>query len=170
VLDELRDDDAVRLVLVGGVLRRNHQSVVGTLTESGLRQVSADLAFLSCTGVRANGHVVDDMAVEAPIKQAMVESAPRVVLIAGEAQFPGTGSLRLCSLADIDVLFARNLAELDSVLPSHPYREYLRAQARSACTNDRNSDDQYGLTRTGPFDSAGVGRQESAVSLLTAVL
>jgi DeoR/GlpR family transcriptional regulator of sugar metabolism len=104
VLDELRDDDAVRLVLLGGVLRRNYQSVVGALTESALRQVSADLVFLSCTGVRANGHVVDDMAVEAPIKQAMVEAAPRVVLVAGESKFPGTGSLRLCSLTDIDVL------------------------------------------------------------------
>lgn len=104
VLDELRDDDAVRLVMLGGVLRRNYQSLVGSLTEKAMRQVSADIAFLSCTGVRANGHVVDDMAVEAPIKQAMIEAADRVALVASETKFPGTGSLRLCSLADIDVL------------------------------------------------------------------
>ncbi|MFD0444066.1 DeoR/GlpR family DNA-binding transcription regulator [Streptomyces rhizosphaericus] len=66
MLDELRDDDAVRLVMLGGVLRRNYQSLVGSLTEQALRQVSADLLFLSCTGVRPNGHVVDNMAVEAP--------------------------------------------------------------------------------------------------------
>ncbi|GDY53369.1 hypothetical protein SVIO_039920 [Streptomyces violaceusniger] len=66
VLDVLRDDDAVRLVMLGGVLRRNYQSLVGSLTEQALRQVSADLLFLSCTGVRPNGHVVDNMAVEAP--------------------------------------------------------------------------------------------------------
>ncbi|MBG6093963.1 DeoR/GlpR family DNA-binding transcription regulator [Actinomadura viridis] len=104
VLDELRDDDAVRLCLLGGVVRRNYQSLVGSLAEAALRQVSADLVFLSCTGVRPNGHVVDDMEVEAPIKQAMIESAGRVVLVASEAKFPGTGSLRLCSLADVDTL------------------------------------------------------------------
>ncbi|MCX4703612.1 DeoR/GlpR family DNA-binding transcription regulator [Streptomyces sp. NBC_01352] len=104
VVDELRDDEAVRLILLGGVLRRNYQSFVGSLTETALRQVSADLVMLSCTGVRTNGHVVDDMAVEAPIKQAMIEAADRVVLIASEAKFPGTGSLRICSLADVDVL------------------------------------------------------------------
>ncbi|TPQ17525.1 DeoR/GlpR family DNA-binding transcription regulator [Streptomyces sporangiiformans] len=104
VLDELRDDDTVRLVLLGGVLRRNYQSLVGSLTETALRQISADLLFLSCTGVRASGHVVDDMAVEAPIKQAMIEGADRVVLVAAETKFPGTGSLRLCSLSDVDVL------------------------------------------------------------------
>ena len=33
VLDEVRGDDAVELVLLGGVLRRNQQSLVGPLAE-----------------------------------------------------------------------------------------------------------------------------------------
>jgi predicted alpha-1,6-mannanase (GH76 family) len=67
-------------------------------------------------------------------------------------------------------IFVRNLGELDSVLPGHPYRAYLEAQARSAYQFDRNSADQYGLSWAGPFDSASIARQEAAVSLLTAVL
>ncbi|MDH6622845.1 putative alpha-1,6-mannanase (GH76 family) [Streptomyces sp. LBL] len=67
-------------------------------------------------------------------------------------------------------IFARNLAELDALLPGRPYRAYLAAQAHSAYAHDRNSNDQYGLSWAGPFDSAAIGRQESAVSLLTAVL
>lgn len=104
VLDELRDDDAVRLVMLGGVLRRNFQTLVGSLAEHALRQVNADVVFLSCTGVRPNGRVVDNMAVEAPIKQAMIEAADRVVLLATELKFPGTGSFRLCSLSDVGTL------------------------------------------------------------------
>ncbi|MFC5183850.1 DeoR/GlpR family DNA-binding transcription regulator [Actinomadura harenae] len=104
VFDELRDDAAVRLVLVGGVVRRNYLSLVGSLAESALRQVSADLVFLSCTGVRSNGHVVDDMEVETQIKRAMIEAADRVVLVASETKFPGTGSLRVCSLEQLDTL------------------------------------------------------------------
>lgn len=102
VLDELRDDSAVRLMMLGGVFRRNYRSFVGSLTQSALSQVSADLLFLSCTGVRPSGHVVDNMAVEAPIKQAMIAAADRVVLLATEAKFPGTGALRLCALSDVD--------------------------------------------------------------------
>ncbi len=59
---------------------------------------------MSCTGVRPNGHVVDNMAVEAPIKQSMITAAERVVLLATERKFPGTGALRLCSLADVDIV------------------------------------------------------------------
>ena len=102
VLDELRDDTTVRLVMLGGVFRRNYRSFVGSLTQSALTQVSADLLFLSCTGVRPSGHVVDNMAVEAPIKQAMIAAADRIVLLATELKFPGTGALRLCGLADVN--------------------------------------------------------------------
>lgn len=115
VLDELRHDEAVRLVMLGGVLRRNYQSLVGSLTEQALRQVSADLLFLSCTGVRPSGHVVDNMAVEAPLKQAMIETAGKVVLVAAETKFPGTGSLRVCPLSDIDVLITTGGADPDTL-------------------------------------------------------
>ncbi|WP_348786722.1 DeoR/GlpR family DNA-binding transcription regulator [Leifsonia sp. NPDC080035] len=104
VFDELRDDEAVRLVLLGGVVRRNYRTLVGSLAELALSQVSADIVFLSCTGVRSNGHVVDNMAVEAPIKQSMIAASDRVVLLASEAKFPGSGALRLCSLTDVDAL------------------------------------------------------------------
>jgi DeoR/GlpR family transcriptional regulator of sugar metabolism len=113
VLDELRDDPQARLVLLGGVLRANFQTLVGPLALAALGQVSADLVFLSCTGVRSSGHVVDNMAVEAPIKQAMIEAADRVVLLAHEGKFPGNGSLRLCSLSDVDVLVTTAGADRD---------------------------------------------------------
>ncbi|MEZ0165847.1 DeoR/GlpR family DNA-binding transcription regulator [Kineococcus sp. LSe6-4] len=104
VFDVLRDDDAVRLVLLGGVVRRNYQSLVGSATSQMLSDLNADLVLLSCTGVRNNGRVVDNMAVEEPIKRAMIEAAEKVVLLATETKFPGTGSQRLCSVDDVDVL------------------------------------------------------------------
>ncbi|WP_234709501.1 DeoR/GlpR family DNA-binding transcription regulator [Mycolicibacterium cosmeticum] len=103
VLDEVRDDDVVEVVLLGGVLRRNQQSLVGPLAEQVIGQLSADMMFLSCTGVR-NGHVLDNMAVEAPIKQALIAASQRIVLLASELKFPGSGALRLCSLDEVDVL------------------------------------------------------------------
>lgn len=115
VFDELRDDESVRLVMLGGVLQRNYRSLVGSLTEAALAQVSADVLLLSCTGVRPTGHVVDNMAVEAPIKQAMIEAADRVVLLAPESKFPGSGALRLCSLRDVDTLITTSGAPEETV-------------------------------------------------------
>lgn len=67
-------------------------------------------------------------------------------------------------------IFARNLAELERVLPGNRYDRYLRTQARSAYRLARNDHDEYGLSWTGPFDKVTIARQESAVSLLVSVL
>lgn len=101
--DELRGDDTVQLVLLGGAVRRNYQSLVGPLTQVAVGLVNADIMFLSCTGVRG-GRVMDDMAVEAPLKQSLIAAAERVVLLVSESKFPGTGAMRLCRLEDIDTL------------------------------------------------------------------
>ena len=106
VFDELRNDDTARLILLGGVVRRNFHTLVGTLTESSLRDIAADTLFLSCTGVRSSGQIVDDMAVEAPIKRSMIDSSDRTVLLASASKFPGTGALRLGSIADVDAVIS----------------------------------------------------------------
>jgi DeoR/GlpR family transcriptional regulator of sugar metabolism len=104
VLDVLRHDETCELVLLGGSVRRNYQSLVGPLTEDALASVSVDIAFLSCTGVRPDGSVVDDISQEATLKRAIVRSANRVALAAPATKFPGSGSLRICRLADLDDL------------------------------------------------------------------
>ncbi|GDY53368.1 hypothetical protein SVIO_039910 [Streptomyces violaceusniger] len=41
----------------------------------------------------------------------MIETAGKVVLVAVETKFPGTGSLRVCSLSDVDVLITTSGAD-----------------------------------------------------------
>ncbi|MCW2869924.1 MAG: DeoR-family protein transcriptional regulator [Streptomyces oryziradicis] len=67
--------------------------------------VSADLAFLTCTGVRANGHVVDDTSAEVVVKRAMINAAEStVLLLAPGAESSGKGAQRLCDVMDVEVL------------------------------------------------------------------
>jgi DeoR/GlpR family transcriptional regulator of sugar metabolism len=51
------------------------------------------------------------MAVEVPVKQAMIEAADQVVLLATELKFPGRGSFRLCGLSDVDTLITTEGAD-----------------------------------------------------------
>jgi DeoR/GlpR family transcriptional regulator of sugar metabolism len=96
VVRELADEDSVEVVVLGGVLRRNYHSLVGALTESALAQVRAQMCFLSASGVRGDGNVMDNTGIEVPVKRAMVAAADRVVLVAGASKFPGTGLLPVC--------------------------------------------------------------------------
>lgn len=103
VLDAVRDDATLDLILLGGQVRRSYHSLVGSLTEDALAQVHADVAFVGASGIRPNGVVLDTTAVEVPVKRAMIDSAARSVLVADAAKFPGSGALRV---GDIDAFSA----------------------------------------------------------------
>ncbi|MFC4224459.1 DeoR/GlpR family DNA-binding transcription regulator [Lysinibacter cavernae] len=106
VLDELRDDSEIELVLLGGVLRRSYHSLVGSLTEDALSQLRASISFIGTSGVQANGTVMDSTGIEVPVKRAILAASPHVVLVADETKFPGTGILSVCPATDINTLVA----------------------------------------------------------------
>ena len=126
VLDELRDDESTEVVLLGGTLRRRYHSLVGTLTEDSLRQVRGRIAFLGTSGVRGVD-VLDTTSVEVGTKRGLIVAAEEVVLLADHTKFPGTGSLRVCGLADIDVLVTDTAPTdgLRAALDEHGTRVHL---------------------------------------------
>lgn len=111
VLDELRDDPSVELVLLGGTLRRSYHSLVGPITESGLQHLHATIAFVGTSGVTPDGTVLDTTIVEVPVKRAIINSAARVVLVADETKFPGTGLLSVCGPEKIHTVVASRNSE-----------------------------------------------------------
>jgi DeoR/GlpR family transcriptional regulator of sugar metabolism len=104
VYEELKDDRDIQIVLLGGILRRSYNSLVGFLTEDNLRQVHADRLFLGTSGVRPDGQVMDTTTVEIPLKRAMITASDQVVLVADAGKFPGKGIARVCGPEDIDVV------------------------------------------------------------------
>lgn len=104
VLDVLRDDTAVDLILLGGHVRRQYHSMVGSITEEALNHVRATIGFIGASGVRPDGTVLDTTAVEVPVKRALLRAAERRVLVVDRHKFPGSGALRVCAIDGVDVL------------------------------------------------------------------
>ncbi|MEU9884293.1 DeoR/GlpR family DNA-binding transcription regulator [Sphaerisporangium sp. NPDC051011] len=111
VLDVLRGDPAVEVLVLGGMLRRAYHSLVGVLTEQALRQVCADRLFLSASGVRPDGQVTDSTVAEVPLKRAMMAAAGQVVLVVDRHKFPGSGALRVCGPDEIDAVVTNDGAD-----------------------------------------------------------
>ena len=111
VVEELEDEEAIQLVLLGGVLRRDYRSLIGFLTEDNLRQVHADRLFLGTSGVRPDGQVMDTTVVEVPVKRAMIAASDHVVLVADVGKFPGTGMSRVCGPQELDTVVTNATAD-----------------------------------------------------------
>lgn len=99
VVRALANSPKVDLVVMGGVLRPNYESLVGVLTESCLRQVRVDMAFIGAAGIRPDGAVLDSTPSEVPVKRAMIDIANQAWLLADQDKFPGTGFLEIAPIA-----------------------------------------------------------------------
>ena len=104
VVDELREDRAVELIVLGGLLRPSYLSLVGALPLQALAQLSADVAFMGASGLRPDGTVLDSTGTEVPIKHAIREAAERTCLLATTDKFPGSGLLPVCPVTDLQTV------------------------------------------------------------------
>lgn len=99
VVRELAGSPGIDLIVMGGVLRPSYHSMVGVLTESCLRQVRVDVAFLGAAGVRSDGTVLDSTHSEVPVKRAMIDIATKAWLLADHNKFPGMGFLEVAPIS-----------------------------------------------------------------------
>lgn len=104
VVDELRDDDAVELVVLGGAVRRPSASMAGSLTERALASLRAHTAFLTTSGVGRDGTVMDATGTEVPTRTGMIQAAERTVVLAGPSSFPGVGLVTVCRADQVSTL------------------------------------------------------------------
>ena len=115
VLEELEGDLDIRLVLLGGMLRREYRSLVGFLTQDNIHQLHADRLILGASGIRPDGQVMDTTVVEVPVKRAMIAASDQVMLVADLDKFPGIGMSRVCGPEDIDVVVTNSPADPTTV-------------------------------------------------------
>lgn len=98
VIERLADAPDIDIVVLGGLLRPNYRSMVGTLTEQALRQIRADVAFLGTSGITPDGAVLDSTPSEVPIKRGLLDIAARSYLLADHDKIPGSGFLEVARL------------------------------------------------------------------------
>lgn len=113
VYEELIADQAVDILLLGGMVRRNYRSLVGFLTEDSLRGIRADLAFIGISGISEDLDLLDSTVEEIPAKRAMVRASKHVVLLADGAKFWGSGLGRVDGIDIVDTLITTDDAPRD---------------------------------------------------------
>lgn len=104
VYDELYGDDAIDLMLLGGMVIRESRMLDGFMAEDNLRQVHADWLFMGACGLRLGGQVMDTTPAEVPARRAMIAAGDKVVLLADKSKFPGTGMVKICGPEDLYAL------------------------------------------------------------------
>ncbi|MFU8946123.1 DeoR/GlpR family DNA-binding transcription regulator [Mycetocola zhadangensis] len=99
------------IIVTGGALRPLQHSLVHPLARTVLDQVHADIAFIGCNGVDSVAGVTNVNLPEAEVKQLMVGSADRVVVLADATKLGQVSLGAVCGIEAIDVLVTSDGAD-----------------------------------------------------------
>lgn len=108
----------VNVVVTGGTLRPMQHSLVNPLGEDLLQGINATIAFIGCNGVDPQGGITNINLPEAEIKQRMVATARKRIVVAEGSKIGVVELARVCAMEDVDELITDDTAdraELDAI-------------------------------------------------------
>ena len=94
----------VRVLLLGGFVRRDAADLTGALTEANLESLRADLAFLGADGIDLSGRVYNDSPEVARLLGKMAAAARTTYIVADSSKIGRTALVRFGNLAKWDGL------------------------------------------------------------------
>lgn len=89
----------VRVLLLGGFVRRDAADLTGALTEANLESLRADIAFLGADGVDLSGRVYNDSPEVARLLGKMAAAARTTYIVADSFKIGRTALVRFGSIA-----------------------------------------------------------------------
>lgn len=98
IAHHLAAQGGVRLVVPGGQLLERVFTLVGPVTVDNLAGLHVDWAFLGADAVDLDAGVTNRNTMEVPIKQAMLGSAARAVLVADSSKFGRRAMAPVCGV------------------------------------------------------------------------
>jgi DeoR family transcriptional regulator, aga operon transcriptional repressor len=92
------------VVVSGGTLRRLQHSLVEPMATKILAEIAPSVAFLGCSGVHPEGGITNVNLPEAQVKQQIMRSARRTVVLADGSKIGRIELAQLCAVDEIDMV------------------------------------------------------------------
>ena len=92
------------IVSVGGELRKQSMTFVGTLATQAIAKFNADIALISCKAISISGGVMDASLPDAEVKRAFIAAARKVCLLVDGDKFDGSALTSVCPVDQINAV------------------------------------------------------------------
>lgn len=105
VANILSGNDSCEVVVVGGVMRRPDNGLVGDLAAEMVRNFKVDVAVIGASAIDDDGDLLDFDVRETRVSQAVLAGARRTYLVADHTKLERSAPVRIASLADVAAFF-----------------------------------------------------------------
>lgn len=102
----LMNKSNVNLIIPGGFLRQNSQSLVGPMAEKGLKNLNVDKVFLGADGFDSKLGMYTPNLEEAQFNEKMIEISDEVIALVDSSKFSRRSFAFFCEVSDITTVIS----------------------------------------------------------------
>ncbi|MCU1716920.1 DeoR/GlpR family DNA-binding transcription regulator [Pseudomonas sp. 5P_3.1_Bac2] len=106
IVQALLDAPHVTVIHTGGQLDHSNRSSVGNLAVVTLRQIVTDIAFISTSSWDLRRGLTTPSVLKVEVKQAAMQSAAQVVLVASSSKYGTFSTYRIAGLEEFDLILS----------------------------------------------------------------
>ena len=121
VANILQGQDAIEVVVAGGVLRHADGGIVGEAAVDFIRQFRVDYAIIGASAIDQDGTLLDYDYREVKVAKAIIDSARKSILVADSMKYERSAPVRIGHISELDT-FVTELAPpspLDEICREH---------------------------------------------------
>lgn len=100
----LADEPGLRVICLGGVVRRGEHSLVGSLTQGAIQQFVVDVCVLGVGGLDAEVGVTEFNLEDAAVKRTVLERSQRLIVVADRSKLGTVAFAVVAPATRIDIL------------------------------------------------------------------
>ncbi|GIP26448.1 DeoR family transcriptional regulator [Paenibacillus sp. J23TS9] len=102
IVNELISMPGYTLIMTGGVIRQDEQSIIGDLAEEFTSRFHADIFFMSMSGVTLEAGITDTGIGEVQVKKIMHANAKRSIALADSSKFGQNSFIKVCGATEVE--------------------------------------------------------------------
>jgi len=100
----LSEKGPINLIQLGGLFKKKSISVIGSYTQSFLKEVACSKLFLGVDGIDIDFGITTSNIEEAELNKAMMEAVSKTIILADSSKFGKKGFGKICDIDKIDVI------------------------------------------------------------------
>lgn len=104
ITHEFDKSKTVKVICLGGILRKSTSSFVGYMTTDCLQKLAADKAFISCSSISIDMGVTDNHELEAMVRKNMLINSMKRFLVVDYTKFDSPSVNKICRLNELDMI------------------------------------------------------------------
>ncbi|BBU37928.1 DeoR/GlpR family DNA-binding transcription regulator [Aeribacillus composti] len=139
IVNLLLRSDSVNLVILGGMVRKNEDSLYGPFASNNIKNIYVDIGFFGCGGIDSFSGITNHHIGETEISKEMMSHCQNKIILADHSKFGTTAFNQTATFSDVDIIITDK--DIDEEIKSEILKHNVEVVIAKGASGGEENDD-----------------------------